>query len=140
MIAILDASEEPEKVFVKGLRQKRPLSDRFFTFGMGIFESLYLGVRLRDINAQPTCIPRALYESWSEPPYDFSLDLYTYYTAMRQGLELRRVPVIQSERMEGVSSWNTGMASRIKLIRRTLSYSKVLKKRLKAAVPSCVSS
>ncbi len=132
MIAILDASGDPDKLFLKGSRRNRPLSDRFFTWGMGIFESLYLGARLRDINAQPTCIPRSFYESWSDPPYDFSLDLYTYYTAIKAGLTLRRVPVIQSERTEGTSSWNTGMASRIKLVRRTLSYSKVLKKKLRS--------
>ena len=132
MVAILDGSDEPDKLFIKASRRNRPLSDRFFTWGMGIFESLYLGVRLRDINAQPTCIPRTLYESWSDPPYDFSLDLYTYYTAMKSGLELRRVPVVQSERTEGASSWNTGMASRIKLVRRTLAYSKVLKKQLRS--------
>lgn len=132
MIAILDGSDTPDKLFIKGARKNRPLSDRFFTWGMGIFESLYLGVRLRDINAQPTCIPRALYTSWSDPPYDFSLDLYTYYTAMKGGLELRRVPVVQSERTEGTSSWNTGMASRIKLVKRTLAYSKVLKKQLRS--------
>lgn len=133
MIAILDDNHEPDKLFIKGSRRNRPLSDRFLTFGMGIFESLYLGVRLRDINAQPTCIPRSFYESWINPPYDFSLDLYTYYTAMKCGLKLRRVPVVQSERMAGESSWNTGMAARIKLIKRTLAYSKVLKRQLKAA-------
>ena len=132
MIAILDGSDAPDRLFIKGSRRNRPLSDRFFTWGMGIFESLYLGMRLRDINAQPTCIPRTFYASWSDPPYDFSLDLYTYYMAMKGGLELRRVPVVQSERMEGASSWNTGMASRIKLVKRTLAYSKVLKKQLRS--------
>ena len=131
MIAILDKSDDPEKIFLKSARRNRPLIDRFFTFGMGIFESIYLGAKLRDINAQPTGIPRSFYESWSNPPYDFSLDLYTYYLAMKSGLKLKRVPVIQSERTEGASSWNTGMASRIKMVKRTLSYSKILKKRLK---------
>ena len=132
MINILDGSDAPDRLFIKGSRRNRPLSDRFFTWGMGIFESLYLGMRLRDINAQPTCIPRTFYASWSDPPYDFSLDLYTYYMAMKGGLELRRVPVVQLERMEGASSWNTGMASRIKLVKRTLAYSKVLKKQLRS--------
>ena len=132
MAAILDGSDEPEKLFLKGSRQNRPLVDRFFTWGMGVFESLYLGARLWDINAQPTCIPRAFFESWTNPPYDFSLDLYTYYMAIRAGLQLRRVPVLQSERQEGVSSWNTGMASRIKSTMRTISYSRTLKKQLKA--------
>lgn len=131
MSDILDESNEPEKMFLKGLRKKRPLLDWFFTFSMGIFETLYLGVHLHDINGQPTCIPRAFYETWTNPPYDFSLDLYTYYMAKKSGLKMRRVPAAQSRRMEGTSSWNTGMAARVKLIKRTLTYSRVLKKQLK---------
>jgi len=131
MIKILDLSENPEQLFIKGSRKNRPLSDRFFTFGMGVFESLYLGVKLRDINAQPTCIPKAFFDSWSDPPHDFSLDLYAYYMAVKNGLSVQRVNVLQSERVAGESSWNKGMGSRVKLIKRTISYSRVLKKGLK---------
>ncbi len=130
MIAILDNSESPDKLFIKGSRKNRPIGDRFFTWGMGIFESIYLGTKLRDINAQPTCVSRAFYLSWSDPPYDFSLDLYAYYMAMKQGFELKRVSVTQSERVEGNSSWNTGISARIKLIKRTLQYSSKLRKNL----------
>lgn len=131
MIGLLDASDRPNQMFIKGNRQNRPLSDRFFTFGMGVFESLYLGANLRDINAQPTCISKEFFDTWGNPPHDFSLDLYAYYMAAKNGLRISRVKVVQSERLEGESSWNTGMASRIKLIKRTLSYSRVLKRELK---------
>lgn len=131
MIDILDSSKDPERVFFKGGRKDRPLTDRFFTWGMGMFESMYLGVHLRDINGQPTGFSRAFYEAWVDPPYDFSLDLYAYATAVKKGLRIERVEVIQSERTEGASSWNTGMMSRFKLIRRTIQYSRSLKKSMK---------
>ncbi len=131
MDRVLAASKDTQSVFLKGKRKKRPLSDRFFTFGMSVFESLYLGKRLYDINAQPTCIPRNFYETWENPPYDFSLDLYAYYLAVKQGMKIMRVPVKQSERKEGKSSWNTGLWSRARLIARTVSYSRALKRQLR---------
>lgn len=131
MSDILDESNEPEKMFLKGTRQGRPLSDRFFTWGKDVFESVYLGVPLRDISAPPTGVSRAFYETWTNPPYDFSIELYAYYFAMKGGYQVVRVPVFQSERQEGESSWNKGFASRIDQIRRTLTYSIALKKELK---------
>ncbi len=127
---VLAASVDPDRLFLKGRRRGRPFSDRFFTFGMSVFESLYLGRKLYDINAQPTCIPRSFYETWEDPPHDFSLDLYAYYMAVERGLEVVRVPVKQSERREGKSSWNTGLRSRVRLIVRTVSYSRALKREL----------
>ncbi len=131
MFDILESADDPERVFFKGARRNRPLTDRFFTLGMGVFESLYLGVHLRDINGQPTGFSRKFFDSWADPPYDFSLDLFAYATAVKNHLRIERVEVIQSERQEGASSWNTGMMSRFKLIRRTLQYSHSLKKNLK---------
>ena len=131
MIAILDKSSEPEKIFFKGSRRNRPLSDRFFTFGKDIFESAYLGVPLRDISAPPTGISREFYQTWENPPYDFAIELYAYYFAVKNGYQIARVPVIQAERMESESSWNKGLFSRIDQIKRTISYSVALKKTLK---------
>lgn len=126
---------EPEKsinTYLKGRRSNRPLSDRFFTAGMGIFESIYLKEKLWDINAQPTLIHRSFYEKIENPPKDFSLDLYVYYLARTQKLNVVRVPVVQAERLEGVSSWNDGkLKARINFIKRTLAYSKTLKQGIK---------
>ena len=98
---------------------------------MSVFESLYLGKRLWDINAQPTLIHRSFYVQLVNLPYDFSLDLYVYYMARRLKLQVTRVPVIQRNREEGVSSWNNGIKARLKFIKRTIDYSIKLKKEIK---------
>ena len=56
------AKESPEKnVYVKGNRKGRPLGDSFFTWGMGVFESIYMGKKLYDINAQPNIFPKSFF-------------------------------------------------------------------------------
>lgn len=117
-----------EGVFVKGRRRGRPLSDQFFTNGMSVFESLYLGARLYDINAQPNIFPRSFYETWKNPPYDFALDLYALYQARRKKLGIVRFDVDFPERIHGESKWNHGFGSRLKFIRRTIAFSCRLKK------------
>lgn len=127
-IGYLKDNRYPDWVFLKGRRNNRPFVDSVFTVGMGMFESLYLRQRMWDINAQPTLITRKFYETWGNPPSDFSLDLYVYYMACRQGLRIHRFNVTQHERKEGISTWNTGMKSRIKLVRRVITYSRSLKR------------
>lgn len=117
-------------LFVKGQRYGRPVSDVLFTSGMAAFESILLGYAFSDINAQPTMFSRHLYETWRDPPRDFSLDLYAYYTAKARGCTVRRFPVRFGERLHGVSNWNVNWASKMKFIRRTLDYSFRLKRNL----------
>lgn len=119
-----------ETYFFKGRRKNRPISDTLFTMGMGCFESIYLGEKLWDINAQPTMIHRSFFEKLENLPWDFSLDLYVYYMARKQRCEVIRIPVMQHPRMEGKSSWNNGMNARVKLIKRTLIFSRELKKKI----------
>src|SRR3989338_3713461 len=80
---LIEKAQQPEKTFVKGNRYGRPIADKFFTWGMGVFESIYLGVSLNDINAQPNLFHHSFFEKWDNPPYDFSLDLYAFYMARR---------------------------------------------------------
>jgi glycosyltransferase involved in cell wall biosynthesis len=128
-IEYLEENEFPDDVFIRGKRTNRPFIDTLFTICMSFYESIILKTRLWDINAQPTLISRKFYEKWNNPPYDFSLDLYAYYNAKKQNQKIYRYKVVQHKREEGNSSWNTGMKSRIKLIRRVLEYSKTLKNR-----------
>lgn len=121
--ALYRESADPTNLFVKGSRTCRPLADRVFTVGMAIFETIFMRTGMWDINAQPTLIPRSLYSAWRNPPIDFSLDLYAYYQAKKQGSEIRRIPVHFGPRTFGESHWNTGIVSRVRFIRRTLSYS-----------------
>ncbi|HDR9071802.1 glycosyltransferase family 2 protein [Burkholderia vietnamiensis] len=118
-------------IFVKGRRYGRPLSDVAFTVGMSVFETALLGVSLWDINAQPTMFSRAFFTTWEDPPHDFSLDLYAYYQARRQHLDVHRFPVRFGERAHGISHWNVNWAAKRKFIRRTVDFSLQLKKTLK---------
>lgn len=128
---ILERLDFPEDVYVKGTRKGRKLSDVFFTFGMSVYESLYLKKPFWDINAQPNVFPRSFFQSWRQPPHDFSLDLYAYYMAQEHGLRLIRFPVLFPERVHGHSSWNTGLKAKWKFIKRTLDFSKKLRKGLR---------
>ena len=118
-------------IFVKGRRYGRPLADVVFTLGMSVFETLLLGKSLWDINAQPTMFSRSFFETWEDPPSDFSLDLYAYYLARCNCLVIHRFPVMFGVRVHGVSHWNVNWAAKRKFIRRTVDFSLQLRKSLK---------
>ncbi len=118
-------------IFAKGRRYGRPLSDMAFTVGMSAFETMLLGKPMWDINAQPTMFSRQFFESWHEPPHDFSLDLYAYYQARMAGMAVHRFPVLFGERAHGVSHWNVNWAAKRKFIRRTVEFSLQLRRSLK---------
>ncbi|WP_413561345.1 glycosyltransferase family 2 protein [Bdellovibrio sp. HCB209] len=120
---ILLSQSQPEKFFVMGRRAGRPFGDRVFTLGMAIFESLLFQMVLYDISAQPKIMTRSFYLSLKNAPKDFALDLYVYVMAKRQGMEVLRFQTPQLPRVSGASSWNTGLRSRLKLIRRILGFS-----------------
>jgi glycosyltransferase involved in cell wall biosynthesis len=119
-----------DDIFVKGRRYGRPFTDIFFTVGMSVFETLLLARPMWDINAQPNMFSRRFFESWADPPEDFSLDLYTYYQAQICGLKVHRFQVKFGERVHGVSHWNVNWAAKRKFIRRTLDFSLQLKKKI----------
>lgn len=127
-LELIERTPQPERTFVKGNRMERIFFDSIFTCGMSLFESVCLGVWLNDINAQPNLFHRIFYESWQNPPCDFSLDLYAFYMARIQNLQIIRLPVLYKERMHGHSHWNLGWKSKYKFIKRTLNFSFKLKK------------
>jgi hypothetical protein len=118
-------------IFAKGRRCGRPVMDVVFTAGMSIFETLLLARPMRDINAQPTMFSRKFFESWVSPPNDFSLDLYAYYQAHCNGLKIHRFSVRFGERAFGVSHWNVNWKAKWKFIKRTVQFSKTLKRGLR---------
>jgi polyisoprenyl-phosphate glycosyltransferase len=127
---IIARANFPTDIYVKGQRRGRPLSDTIFTDGMSIFESLYLGTKLWDINAQPNIFHRSFFQSWTSPPSDFALDLYTYYLAQRKQLTVVRMDVKFPKRVHGQSKWNTSPTAKARFIKRTLDFSIKLKKSL----------
>ena len=108
--------------FFKGIRYGRSLSERFLSAGMGFLCSLLFRTSLFEINAQPTIMKRALFESWINPPMDFSLDLYALVFAKKRNLKITRAKFDFSKRTSGHSTWNFGLRSRYKMVSRTLKY------------------
>ncbi len=117
------------EIFVKGQRYGRPFMDVVFTVGMSIFETVLLTRLMWDINAQPTMFSRNFFESWTDPPDDFSLDLYAYYQAQRCGLKVYRFPVRFGKRTHGISHWNVNWAAKRMFILRTVDFSFKLKRK-----------
>jgi glycosyltransferase involved in cell wall biosynthesis len=115
-------------IYIKGRRRGRPIFDNIFTWGMNIFETVYLQTRLTDINAQPNIFHRSFFEKWENPPIDFSLDLYAFYTAKKEKMKIIRFPVFFLKRIHGESHWNKNFASKWKFIKRTMEFSVKLKK------------
>lgn len=128
---IIEKQDEPQKCYIKGDRKGRALFDQFFTIGMSFFETMYLGKKLWDINAQPNIFHKSFFEGIKKScPKDFSLDLYFLYMAKKMNYNVIRFDVIFPPRIHGESSWNTGLASKYKFIKRTLDFSFKLKKEL----------
>ena len=124
------ASTKPQRLFLKGRRYGRSFFDVIFTFGMSLFETLLLQKLMWDINAQPTIFHKSFFQTWQNPPNDFSLDLYVYFMAKKSKLVIKRFPVKFSKRLHGTSDWNTSLLGKYKFIKRTLSYSFNLKRKL----------
>lgn len=129
-LEIIEQNHYDNRLYIKGLRKGRPLFDQIFTTGMSLFETCYLRSFLYDINAQPNIFHRSFFETWDSPPHDFSLDLYALYMAKRKKLKIIRFPVVFPKRIHGQSSWNTGIKSKWKFIKRTVNFSKKLKSRI----------
>ena len=110
--------------FVKGVRYGRSLFDRFFSFGMGVFETILLRTYLYEINAQPTVFKKSFMDNnLTDTPDDFSLDLYTYFIAKKNNLKIHRFKVYFGPRLHGTSKWNLGWKSKVKFIKRTINFS-----------------
>ena len=103
-----------QKLFLKGKRSNRSFLDYFFTGGMTIFETMLFHKVLNDIGAIPVLFNKELLNSFEKPPYDFSIELYSFYKAKSNNYKVRRFPVILETRKKGNSSWNKGFTSKIK--------------------------
>lgn len=128
-LEIVEGFGNSTNIFVKGLRKGRPVFDQIFTVGMSLFETIFFGRTLWDVNAQPNLFHRSFFESWKNPPHDFSLDLYALFSAQKQGLVVKRFDVVFPPRLHGASNWNTGFIGKWKFIKRTLEFSFELKRR-----------
>ncbi|OGC90570.1 MAG: hypothetical protein A2W25_01305 [candidate division Zixibacteria bacterium RBG_16_53_22] len=127
----IEAEGCPGDLYLKGSRYGRGLFDVGFTVGMTLFERIVLGNWLWDINAQPNIFHRTFFEGLQNPPHDFSLDLYVFHAATRQGLHIKRFPVRFGKRGYGVGH-NETLRAKLRYSWRTIKFSAGLRKRLLA--------
>lgn len=120
------------KSIVKGNRIGRKFLDNIFTKGMSIYSTLVLGITLDDINAQPKVFNRDFFTPLSDPPGDFSLDLFLLYQAKIGGLGIENFPVYFSDRKFGNAKGGGTIKGKIKLIIRTFKYIRKLKQRFQS--------
>lgn len=122
LVSSLTSLQEEDFDFFKGVRLGRSPMERLFSSGMGIVCSVLFRTKLYEINAQPTVLNRRLFDSWKNPPIDFSLDLYAILIAKKKKSRIVRSNFVFSKRNSGRSSWNHGFRSRVKMVNRTLTY------------------
>ena len=119
---IFEKSDTPNKLFIKGSRKKRKISENFFTIGMALLSSLLLKYYLWDINAQPNLFHKEFFNKLEKFPKDFSLDLYFLLMAKKFNLKIIRLPIIFAPRKFGESSWNISFKAKLLFIKRNLKY------------------
>lgn len=121
---MFESQSNQKEVFLMGIRKKRPFIDRVLTLGMSIIASMFLRKRFYDINAQPKMFHRSFLKLTKNIPDDFSLDLYFYYIALKNGISILKLPVYFKNRLydEAKGGGGSTIWTRIKMIRRTLSY------------------
>ena len=122
---------DQEGTFLKGIRKERPFIDYILTRGMSIIASIYLGEKLYDINAQPKMFHRSILEFIIDAPDDFSIDLYFYFIARKNGIDVLELPVFFKKRLydEAKGGGGSTIWKRIKIIWRTFTYILKLKNR-----------
>lgn len=134
----LAKSRIEKKVFIKGRRCNRRLNERLFSLGMQGLTSTILGMYLSEINAQPKLFPRKITDLMTEPPLDFSLDLYVVSLAKKAGFKIYEIPVYLKKRQFGQAKGGSGSRFRTKwkIIKSTFRYLFVLKKILRTKFSS----
>ncbi len=121
--AILMTEKSQDKdLFIKGVRSGRSLIAKLFSRGMEYVVLLILGVRLKEINSQPTLFYRKLVDKAVNPPIHWGLDLYLYYNAIKNNYSIHRIDVQFPNRQIGKSKWNSGFISRINLSLKMIKY------------------
>ena len=133
VIQLMEKEVENNNIFIKGKRKNRNISEKLFSVGMSFAMSLILGKAMYDINAVPVVFARELLdEVLCNPPYSLDFDLYMYYFAIKNGYRIKRFDVEYQDRLNGKSSWDAGIKSRIhasvELIKKAIIIRKEIKK------------
>ena len=107
---------DPSVGIVKGMREGRVLSERFFSKSLSLMSTLLFTCHLRELNAQPSIYSKSLLPDFAclADNLNFDIDVYVY-AKLSKGLE-SRFPVNFKDREFGTSSWNKGLLSKFPFI------------------------
>lgn len=111
-----------ENIFLKGRRRRRNPIDVFFTFGMTIVSSVVMAGAYSDVNAQPKLFHKSFVSKLTNPPNDFSLDLYAMYVAKKHGYQFIYHDVYFHDRRHGEAKGGGTFKGKARLIVRTFVY------------------
>lgn len=105
-----------DATFAKARRGGRPLLDRATQAAAGTLLSLRAKENLRDFGGTPTVVGRQFVPVLMQGPDGWAFDAYVQWALARQGLSVSRPTVPFRDRRHGQSHWNSGMASKVRLM------------------------
>jgi glycosyltransferase involved in cell wall biosynthesis len=115
-------SKNQDTVFGKGNRVTDRGNASVLTNVQTLLAQLILGHQMVEINAQPKMFHKTFYKTWQAPPKGYELDIYAYFQALRQGLNLVSIDVDFLDRQEGESKWAYSIFSRLTAMAKNLIY------------------
>lgn len=115
-LAFRQIADTSSKTLVKGTRSGRAFQERFVSWVFGMMAGLLLGLKTKEVNAQPKVFPQSLRDHLLTPPRDFALDLYLLHVAQENGYSVKEIPVLFPPRIHGISNWAGNFAGRYKTI------------------------
>ncbi len=120
-------STKTRDYYLRGRRMNRPsIVDKMFTVFMAIYTSLVHRSFFWDITGLPVVANRELIEKIIvNAPKGFAFDVHTYVKAKKYRAKISRIEVRFLNRNSGVSSWNTGLRSKINM---SIYYLKAIRK------------
>ncbi|MCG3203785.1 MAG: Dodecaprenyl-phosphate galacturonate synthase [Elusimicrobia bacterium] len=102
------------KLLIKGERLGRDRKDVWVSRAFEFLGYLILGLKTKEVNAQPKVFHRELLNSLKNPPQTFAFDLYVLFQAQKNGFSYKSIPVQFPKRKHGLSHWSSTFLGRYK--------------------------
>ena len=117
-----------QKMIIKGRRTNRSTFNIFFTEGMSFIVSLFLNVKIKDINGQPKMFSNFFTNKiLTLAPNDFTIDLFLLLLAKKNNFKIRELPLKFNKRLNDKAKGGGTIMGKIKLTMATLKYIFLLK-------------